>query len=146
MPFTQNLPFPLLLLLLILKKYQTISFQLFTTISYAVAYLSDGLLYIFMNDKVRKVFWKKIRKMSHKHNNSECTLVRCLAVRVERNLPLPDRDSIFSHSENAALFHENLNVQDRSPQHHGSSITTSVSSIEMYGVVPQVPPLPPTPP
>lgn len=109
--------------------------QLFTTTSYAVAYLSDGLLYIFMNDKVRKRFWKRVRKIAHNHNNSECALVRNLAILVERNIPVAERGSVFSHSENASLFHENVNAsKDRSPRHHKGSVATSLSSIEMYAV------------
>lgn len=34
-----------------------------TTICYAISYFSDALIYVFLNDKVRKLFVQKLRKM-----------------------------------------------------------------------------------
>lgn len=39
--------------------------ELMTTISYAISYLSDGLIYIFMNDNVKKQLLKKLRQLAH---------------------------------------------------------------------------------
>ena len=87
-----------------------------------------------MNDKVRKVFYKKIRKQARNRSNSNITFIREIASLVEKKLPIIDRESVFSHSENTTLFNDNICLHKDENQHGGSVTTTaSVSSVEMQG-------------
>ena len=44
--------------------YKNKTIELLTTISYAISYLSDGLIYIFMNEKVKELLFRKLRNIT----------------------------------------------------------------------------------
>lgn len=46
-------------------KYRNKAVELWTTTSYALSYLSDGCIYIFMNEKVKSLLFRKIRKLRY---------------------------------------------------------------------------------
>ena len=62
---------------------------LLTTISYAISYMSDGLIYIFMNHKVKQLFWKHVRNVTQSRRNKPRKGTK-RPRQVSENIPLND--------------------------------------------------------